>query len=155
MQTTWSSLEEYSPVSCPLYCFGCTFYPSSVNEFVCTPWFNLDSFGNDHLRAVWRVSLGLGAVPAIVVFLWRLNMDEPTRYKKDSMKRVRIPYKLVLRRYWVSLTAISAIWYVLITVPIWHWKSATADFRATRFLYDFIVWVVREFDLTPVFIWLC
>jgi len=56
------------------------------------------------------ISLGLGSVPAALVFLWRLNMDEPTRYKKDSMKRVRIPYKLVFKRYWVSLSAISAIW---------------------------------------------
>lgn len=69
-------------------------------------------FGNDHLRAVWRLSLGLGFVPAAFVFVWRLSMEEPTRYRKDSMKRVRIPYKLVLKRYWVSLSAISAIWYV-------------------------------------------
>lgn len=69
-------------------------------------------FGNDHLRAVWRLSLGLGAVPAFWVFLWRLSMDEPTRYKQDSMKRARIPYKLVIKRYWASLTAISAIWFI-------------------------------------------
>jgi len=67
-------------------------------------------FGNNHLRAIWRLSLGLGSVPAALVFLWRLNMDEPTRYKKDSMKRVKIPYKLVFKRYWASLSAISAIW---------------------------------------------
>ncbi|KAJ3575504.1 hypothetical protein NP233_g1045 [Leucocoprinus birnbaumii] len=69
-------------------------------------------FGNDHLRAIWRLSLGLGAVPAMVVFIWRLSMDEPTRYKKDSMKRARIPYKLVIKRYWVSLTAVSVIWFI-------------------------------------------
>ncbi|KAF9441128.1 hypothetical protein P691DRAFT_779911, partial [Macrolepiota fuliginosa MF-IS2] len=66
-------------------------------------------FGNDHLRAIWRLSLGLGTVPAMLVFLWRLSMEEPTRYKKDSMKRAKIPYRLVFRRYWVSLSAVSAI----------------------------------------------
>ncbi|KAG6886656.1 hypothetical protein C0995_006125 [Termitomyces sp. Mi166 len=64
-------------------------------------------FGNNHLRAVWRLSLGLGVVPAFLVFLWRLNMEEPERYKKESMRRTGIPYGLVLRRYGVRLAAIS------------------------------------------------
>ncbi|PFH52919.1 hypothetical protein AMATHDRAFT_1657 [Amanita thiersii Skay4041] len=69
-------------------------------------------FGNNHLRAVWRLSLGLGVVPALAVFLWRLNMEEPARYRKDSMKRARIPYWLVLRRYGVSLAALSFTWFL-------------------------------------------
>ncbi|KNZ72939.1 putative metabolite transport protein, partial [Termitomyces sp. J132] len=69
-------------------------------------------FGNDHLRAVWRISLGLGMVPALGVFLWRLNMDEPLRFKKDSMKYTKIPYLLVLKRYWRSLAAISFVWFL-------------------------------------------
>ncbi|EFI27912.1 glycerophosphodiester transporter [Coprinopsis cinerea okayama7 len=69
-------------------------------------------FGNDHLRAVWRLSLGLGMVPAAAVFIWRLSMDEPVRYKKDSMKHAKIPYLLILKRYWVSLAAISFVWFL-------------------------------------------
>jgi len=76
-------------------------------------------FGDNHLRAVWRLSLGLGVVPSAAVLLWRVNMKEPERFKKDSMKHVKIPYKLVLKRYGVSLAAISFTW----------------------FLYDFIVYV--------------
>lgn len=71
------------------------------------------SFGNNHLRAVWRLSLGLGVVPAVLVFIWRLKMVEPTRFRRDSMKRVKIPYLLIIRRYWVSLAAICLTWYVL------------------------------------------
>ncbi|KAG7451098.1 MFS Git1p-related glycerophosphoinositol and glycerophosphocholine permease [Guyanagaster necrorhizus] len=85
-------------------------------------------FGENHLRAVWRLSLGLGVVPALAVFIWRLRMDEPQRYKKDSMKRVRIPYMLVLRRYGVSLAAISFTW----------------------FLYDFIVYPFGLYSSTVV-----
>jgi len=70
------------------------------------------SFGDNHLRAVWRMSLGLGVIPALVVFLWRLNMDEPERFKKDSMRDTKIPYLLVIKRYWVSLLAISFTWCV-------------------------------------------
>jgi MFS family permease len=31
-------------------------------------------FGEDHLRVCWRMSLGLGCVPAAAVFIWRLRM---------------------------------------------------------------------------------
>ena len=70
------------------------------------------SFGNNHLNAVWRLSLGLGVIPAAAVFIWRLNMEEPARFRKDSMRHARIPYWLVIRRYGGSLAAISATWYV-------------------------------------------
>ncbi|TFK20714.1 glycerophosphodiester transporter [Coprinopsis marcescibilis] len=69
-------------------------------------------FGDDHLRAVWRVSLGLGMVPAAAVFIWRLSMEEPARYRKDSMKHAPIPYSLILKRYWLSLAAISFVWFL-------------------------------------------
>lgn len=73
---------------------------------------NCRSFGERHLRAVWRLSLGLGVIPALAVFIWRLSMDEPRRYKKDSMKHAKIPYLLILRRYGVSLAAISLTWFI-------------------------------------------
>jgi len=85
-------------------------------------------FGNDHLRAVWRLSLGLGVVPALLVFIWRLNMDEPVRFKKDSMKNARVPYMLIFRRYWGSLAAISFTW----------------------FLYDFIVYPFGLYSSTII-----
>ncbi|KAF9046891.1 MFS Git1p-related glycerophosphoinositol and glycerophosphocholine permease [Hymenopellis radicata] len=69
-------------------------------------------FGDDHLRAVWRLSLGLGVIPALAVLIWRIRMNEPERFKKDSMKHARIPYKLVLRRYGGSLAAISFTWFL-------------------------------------------
>ncbi|KAI0059261.1 MFS general substrate transporter [Artomyces pyxidatus] len=86
-------------------------------------------FGPDHLRAVWRLSLGLGVVPAVAVFLWRLRMEQPTRYKTDSMRNVQIPYMLVLRRYWVSLAAISAAWFIydFITYPFGIYSSTVVS----------------------------
>ncbi len=49
----------------------------------------LYSFGENHLRIVWRGSLGLGVI----------------QYAK-------IPYMLILRRYGVSLAAISITWFI-------------------------------------------
>jgi len=86
-------------------------------------------FGDNHLRAVWRLSLGLGVVPALLVFIWRLNMDEPERYKRDSMKNAKIPYLLVFKRYWVSLLAISFIWFLydFIVYPFGIYSSTILD----------------------------
>ncbi|KAG6829274.1 hypothetical protein H0H92_005094 [Tricholoma furcatifolium] len=78
-----------------------------------TPWVLYLIFGPNHLRAVWRLSLGLGMVPAFAVILWRLNMDDPRRYKSDSMKNAHIPYTLVIKRYWRDLIAISIVWFIL------------------------------------------
>ena len=39
-------------------------------------------------------------------------MEEPTRFKKDSMKNTKIPYRLVIKRYWPSLLAISVTWFI-------------------------------------------
>jgi len=86
-------------------------------------------FGEHHLRAVWRLSLGLGVVPALAVFIWRLSMEEPTRYKKDSMKHAKIPYWLILKRYGGSLAAISATWFLydIITYPFGIYSSIIVD----------------------------
>ncbi|KAJ7284560.1 putative metabolite transporter [Mycena rebaudengoi] len=69
-------------------------------------------FGPNHLRAAWRLSLGLGFFPAIAVLAWRWTMEEPQLYKKSAMKSVKIPYGLVLRRYGVRLAAISVTWFI-------------------------------------------
>ena len=97
----------------------------SQNVHACEPrWLtSFSSFGENHLRAVWRMSLGLGVIPALVVFFWRLNMDEPERFKKDSMRDTKIPYLLVIKRYWVSLLAISFTWCVI-------WKMIHQSLRA-------------------------
>jgi MFS family permease len=86
-------------------------------------------FGNNHLRSVWRLSLGLGVVPAVAVFLWRLRMEESKRYKRDSMKHVRIPYGLVVKRYWRSLFGISLAWFIydFIVYPFGLYSSTITD----------------------------
>ncbi|KAI6097602.1 major facilitator superfamily domain-containing protein [Pisolithus croceorrhizus] len=69
-------------------------------------------FGDNHLRAIWGLALGLGAFPAFAVLLWRLRMEEPDCYKKNSMKGVQTPYWLAFRRYWKSLLGLSLSWFI-------------------------------------------
>lgn len=66
----------------------------------------------DHLRAVWRISLGLGAIPPLSVFYFRLRMKEGDRYAQDGMRHVKIPYWLVLKKYWSRLLPVSLIWFI-------------------------------------------
>lgn len=86
-------------------------------------------FGDNHLRAVWGLSLGLGAIPAFAVLLWRLRMEEPECYKKNSMKAVRIPYGLALARYWKSLLGLSLAWFIydFITYPFGIYSSTITN----------------------------
>lgn len=73
----------------------------------------------DHLRAVWRGSLLLGAIPPLLLSFFRLFMDEPEAYQKNSMKHVKIPYRLIIKRYWPKLAAVSFCWFLYdwITYP--------------------------------------
>ena len=78
------------------------------------------SFGPNHLRAVWRLSLGLGVIPALAVLIWQINMEEPERFRRDLMKNAKIPYWLIIKRYWGGLLAISTSWFLydFITYPV-------------------------------------
>lgn len=78
------------------------------------------SFGLDHLRVVWRLSLGLGVIPAAFVFVWRLRMMEPELVQKNTMKHAPIPYWLVIKRYWLRLFGISLAWFIydFVTYPV-------------------------------------
>ncbi|GAA5902690.1 hypothetical protein JCM6882_004043 [Rhodosporidiobolus microsporus] len=86
-------------------------------------------FTEDHLRAVWRMSFGLGIVPAALVLLWRLRMPAETeRYQKASIK-TNVPYKLVARRYWRPFLGVSLCWFVydFIVYPFGLFSSIIVD----------------------------
>ncbi|KAI0767970.1 major facilitator superfamily domain-containing protein [Irpex lacteus] len=86
-------------------------------------------FGEHHLRAVWRMSLGLGFIPAMLVFIWRLNMDEPAHFKKNSITRGRTPYWLIFKRYWLQWAGISLAWFLydFITYPFGIYSSTIVN----------------------------
>jgi hypothetical protein len=86
-------------------------------------------FGDNHLRAVWRMSLGLGAIPAMAVFIWRIGMPEPTRYKQSGMAHAKIPYWLIIKRYWKGLLGLCIAWFIydFITYPFGIYSSTVVD----------------------------
>lgn len=69
-------------------------------------------FGDDHLRAAWRMSLGFGILPPLILFYFRVRLQEPEEFKRESMRNVSIPYKYVIKYYFPRLFVVSAIWFL-------------------------------------------
>lgn len=47
-------------------------------------------FSEDHLRAVWRIALGLGVIPPLSLFYLRLKLNEPEQFDKERMHKFPI-----------------------------------------------------------------
>jgi MFS family permease len=67
-----------------------------IGAFV--PYICVVIFKETHLRAAWRVMLGLGIIPPLSLLWLRLKLDEPEEFKRESMKNVkRVPYWLIIK----------------------------------------------------------
>ncbi|EIW73646.1 hypothetical protein TREMEDRAFT_42464 [Tremella mesenterica DSM 1558] len=100
-------------------------------------------FGMNHLNAVWRMTLGLGVIPPMFLLYFRLKMSEPESYKANSMKHTRIPYWLLIKRYWVKLLAVSITWFLYdwITYPFGLYSTAITSVAVPNAtLYETIGW---------------
>lgn len=67
-------------------------------------------FSENHLRAVWRVALGLGIIPPLSLLYLRIKLQEPEEYHRNKM--THYPYWLILKFYWFRLVIVSLIWFV-------------------------------------------
>jgi MFS family permease len=81
-----------------------------VGAFV--PYILVVIFTEDHLRAAWRVALGLGVIPPLSLLYLRLKISEPEEYRRESMRNVKVPYRLVIKYYWFRLLIVSSIWFL-------------------------------------------
>ncbi|KAI8100186.1 major facilitator superfamily domain-containing protein [Halteromyces radiatus] len=68
-------------------------------------------FTENNLEPVWRVSLGLGIIPPLSVLYFRLRMADSKQYRENAMKK-KVPYWLIIKRYWRKLLAVSFTWFV-------------------------------------------
>lgn len=91
-------------------------------------------FSESHLRAAWRVGLGLGVIPPIALLLMRLKLQEPEEFKRESMKHVKIPYGLVLKYYWWRLFIVGLIWFLydVCEIPHCSYKANSCSSPCTR-----------------------
>ena len=69
----------------------------------------LAAYNGKATEGVWRICFGLGLVLPITLFFFRIRMIESTQYRKHAMKK-KIPYGLVLKRYWKPMLGTSLAW---------------------------------------------
>lgn len=79
----------------------------------------------NHLRLVWRLSIGLVIVPCLFVLPFRMVVKQPKLYVNGAMKPKKTPYWLVIKFYWFRLTSISVLWFIydFIVFPIGIFSS--------------------------------
>lgn len=68
--------------------------------------------GQNHERLIWRLVLGLGVVPCLIVLPFRLVMEQSRTFQKGAIRFNKIPYGLILKRYWFRLLMISLVWFI-------------------------------------------
>ena len=66
----------------------------------------------NHLRAAWRISLGLGVIPPLSLFYLRLKLKEPEEFNRETMKNTKSPWWLIIKFYWFRLMIVSLIWFI-------------------------------------------
>ncbi|KAK9455545.1 major facilitator superfamily domain-containing protein [Dipodascopsis uninucleata] len=82
-----------------------------VSSFV--PLVMLWICGENHLNTVWRVSLGLGAIPPMSLFYLRLKFQEPEQFRKNTIRKAKtVPYFMILKFYGPRLLVVAAIWFI-------------------------------------------
>ena len=54
-------------------------------------------FSENHLRAVWRVALGLGIIPPLSLLYLRIKLQEPEEFNYETMKNTKTPWMLVIK----------------------------------------------------------
>ncbi|OKL56184.1 hypothetical protein UA08_08444 [Talaromyces atroroseus] len=63
-----------------------------------------------HLRAAWRICLGIGVIPPLSLLYLRYKLNEPEEFNRERMHKY--PYWLILKFYWKRLLVVSAIWFI-------------------------------------------
>ena len=83
-----------------------------VSSFV--PMVLLWIFSPRHLTAVWRLTLGLGVFPPLILFFLRLKITEGDQFKKMNFnnKKSKFPLWLIIKFYWFRLLVVSLIWFI-------------------------------------------
>lgn len=96
-----------------------------------------------NLTLVWRLSLGLGAIPPLSLLYLRLKLKEPESYSRNNFNHGKTPYWLAIKYYWPRLLLVMAIWFIydFLTYPFSIYSSAWLEVIApNRSLWQNFGW---------------
>lgn len=65
-----------------------------------------------HLRAAWRIMLGLGIIPPLSLLYFRWKLNEPESFRRGTMRHAKTPWALCIKFYWFRLLVVAAIWFI-------------------------------------------
>ncbi|CCK70377.1 Git1p KNAG_0E01100 [Huiozyma naganishii CBS 8797] len=68
--------------------------------------------GERHLTPVWRISIGLGAIPPVSLFFLRLKYRETSQFEKGKKLNKSVPLLHFIKFYWFRLGIVSVIWFL-------------------------------------------
>jgi hypothetical protein len=68
--------------------------------------------GEDHLRAAWRIMLGIGCIPPLSLFYMRFKLQEPEAFQRNNMNKAKTPWSLIFKLYWKRIIVVSTIWFI-------------------------------------------
>ena len=66
--------------------------------------------GENHLRAAWRICLGLAVIPPLSLLYLRIKLKEPESFSRSKMNSY--PWWLIVRFYGFRLCIVSLIWFI-------------------------------------------
>jgi MFS family permease len=66
--------------------------------------------GENHLRAAWRICLGLAVIPPLSLLWLRIKLKEPESYNRAKMSKY--PWWLIVKFYGFRLAIVSLIWFL-------------------------------------------
>ncbi|KAM6521795.1 MFS domain-containing protein [Fusarium falciforme] len=78
---------------------------------------------------VWRLAFGLGMVPPLVIFWFRLRIAVSTAFRKSALRKQKQPYLLMVKKYWRRLLAAGWTWFIYnwISIPFGVFSSTVVS----------------------------
>lgn len=83
----------------------------------------------DRYELVWRLSFGVGMIPPLVIFWFRMRMAVSTAFRKSAMRKQKAPYHLIVKKYWRRLLAGGWTWFIYnwISIPFGVFSSTVVS----------------------------
>lgn len=78
----------------------------------------------NHLRAAWRICLGIGVIPPLSLLYFRIKLKEPESFSREKFQK-KTPYWLALKFYGPRLIVVCLIWFIydFLTYPFSIYSS--------------------------------
>ncbi|EGC28439.1 hypothetical protein DICPUDRAFT_59395 [Dictyostelium purpureum] len=68
--------------------------------------------GGGHLDLVWRLALGFGGIPGLIMIYFRITMKETNSFKKNKKIQKSEMLRTIIFKYWKTLLGTAGGWFI-------------------------------------------